>query len=102
MKPTLLAIAVLLLSPLAMAGTPSVDARQDRQHARIEQGVASGALTPHEAGRLRAQQVRIERRETRFKSDGVVSRGERLRLQRSQQRAHRNIRRHKHNLRCGH
>ncbi len=102
MNRTMLVIALLLLSPLGMAGTSRVDVRQDRQHARIEQGVACGALTPREAGRLRAQQVRISRREARFKSDGVLSRGERLRLQRSLNRAHRNIRRHKHNLRCVH
>ncbi len=93
----LIAVVVLLaLAPFVQAGTPNLDARQARQNARIEQGVASGALTAREAARLDAQQHRIARREARAKSDGMVTRRERAQLQRSAHRASRNIRHQKH------
>jgi len=45
---------------LAQAETPRIDARQERQEQRIEQGTASGRLTTKETARLDAQQSRIE------------------------------------------
>ena len=87
--------ALLLLSPFAIAGTPRVDARQQHQQARIEHGIEHGSLSPREQARLQAQQGRIARREVRAKSDGHVSRAERVHLKRSQNRASRNIRRQK-------
>ena len=66
--------------------TPRVDRREARQHARIRQGVRSGELTPREAARLRAGQVHVRRMEHRAKSDGVVTLGERVRLNRAQNR----------------
>lgn len=96
MNRLLLATALLLLAPLAMAGTPRVDARQERQDDRIDQGAASGELTHHEEARLEAQQDRIENKEDRAKADGVVTARERASLHRSENRASRNIRRQKH------
>lgn len=102
MKRFLLVATLLVLSPLAIAGTPRVDARQARQHTRIDQGISDGTLTPREAARLDAQQVRIDRREQRAKSDGIVTGRERARLTRSQNRANRNIRRQKHDAQHRH
>lgn len=93
----LLTTLLLLQSSLVLAeATPVVDARQNRQEARIDQGIRSGELTPREAARLDAQQDRIERREARAKADGDVTARERVRLHRAENRASRNIARQKH------
>lgn len=96
MKRLLLATALLVMIPLAMAGTPKVDARQERQEDRIDQGAASGELTHREEAKLNAQQEHIENKEERAKADGVVTARERASLHRSENRASRNIRRQKH------
>ena len=74
-KRLLLAAFIAVLAPLsaAIAGaeTPRVDQRQENQGRRIDQGVASGSLTPGEVKRLEAQQGRIENAEARAKADGV-------------------------------
>ena len=76
---------------------PGVNARQAVQHVRIQQGRASGELTPGETRRLRAQQGHIRRTERRMKADGELTAGERARLHGKQNRAGRNIHRKKHN-----
>lgn len=93
-------VAMLCLSSLAasahdVAG-PGIDQRQARQQTRIQDGVASGALTGREAFRLERQQWAIGRMEWRARADGYVSAGERLRLNQLQDRASRNIRWQKH------
>jgi hypothetical protein len=80
----------------AQTNTPGVDARQERQQQRIDQGVASGELNQREAARLNRQQDRIEKMEERAKADGVVTKGERRALHNAQDRASRNIARQKH------
>jgi hypothetical protein len=69
------------------------------QEQRIQQGVNSGQVTPREAGRLDAQQARIQQQESRMKSDGQLTGRERAKLTREQNRASRNIYRKKHNVR---
>ena len=78
-----IAIAGLAASTAAEAGTPWVDHREHRQWERIYGGIQSGQLTPREAGSLLAGQARVRRLEHRFKSDGVVTVGERIRLHRA-------------------
>lgn len=78
---------------------PRIQAREQRQQQRIQQGIQSGQLTPREAYRLEAQQSRIQATENRMKADGNLSRGERVRLTRMQNRANRNIYWKKHNNR---
>ena len=73
------------------------DRRQNRQGARIQQGVKSGELTQGEASRLRQQQRRINRVENRAEADGTVTGAEKARLENMQDRASRNIYRKKHN-----
>ncbi|MBN8739786.1 MAG: hypothetical protein BGP24_22765 [Lysobacterales bacterium 69-70] len=89
-------MTAVLLAGTAAAATPNVDAREANQRARIDQGVASGALTRREAAGLRAQQAHIRRDERAAKADGVVTRGERRRLQHELDHASANIDVQKH------
>ena len=91
-------IAGLALLPMgaALAGTPVIDQREQRQEERIDQGVASGELTRREARRLEAQQTHIDRMENRAKADGVVTGRERARIHQTQDRASARIARNKH------
>jgi len=86
-----------LLASVAVAGTPRIDRREARQHARIAAGRHSGALTRPEIARLRAGQRHIHRMERRAGRDGIVTRGERRRIERAQDRESRAIYRLKHN-----
>ncbi len=98
---SLAGILGIMAAGAALAGTsdPVIQQREANQEGRIEQGIKSGQLTPKEAGRLEAQQARIQQREERMKSDGNLTAGERKRLTREQNRASRNIYRKKHNNR---
>jgi hypothetical protein len=84
--------------PVAPA-TPQVDQRQANQQQRINQGVASGELTPREARKLQREQNRIARHEAAAKADGTVTPQERRRLHREQDQASRHIAKKKHNRR---
>ena len=76
--------------------TPGVDQRQINQERRIEQGVASGQLTPREAARMQRQQNRVAAAEADAKADGRVTATERARLHAMQDRNSRRIQRQKH------
>jgi hypothetical protein len=86
----------------AQTATPGVDARQERQEQRIDQGVASGELNQREAARLNRQQDRIEGMEERAKADGTVTNQERRQLNRAQNRASRHIAKEKHDRQKAH
>jgi len=92
----------IITGGIALAGNtddPVIQQREANQQKRIDQGVASGRLTPREAGRLEAQQAKIKQDETRMKADGNLSRRERTKLTKEQNRASRTIFRKKHNRR---
>lgn len=78
------------------ANTPNIDKRQANQAARIEQGKASGELNAKEAARLDAGQARVESKEAKAKSDGVVTKKERAKLQHAENKQSRKIYRQKH------
>ena len=59
---------------------PNIQQRMQNQQQRIDQGVASGQLTPKEAGRLQAQEAKIKQDEARMKSDGKLTPKERKKL----------------------
>ncbi|MCZ2292750.1 MAG: hypothetical protein LC125_12470 [Burkholderiales bacterium] len=82
--------------PAPAASMPRVDARQARQEARIGQGAASGALTPHEQRRLQREQRAITKAETKAEADGTVTAQERRKLHRMQDAASRDIHHQKH------
>lgn len=102
MKPIRYFIAIALAVPVlafAQANTPRVDQRQANQLRRIDQGVATGRLTPREARHLQHGQRRVARMERRAKADGVVTRRERARLRAAQNRQDQRIYALKHNHR---
>ena len=93
---TTAAAALAQTPPAGAASTPGVDARQQRQAARIEQGAASGQLTHREARRLHREQRAIANAEAQAKADGTVTRAERRHLQHRQDHAGQHIRQQKH------
>ncbi len=94
----LLAIAAGALGLGAQSAQAGVNAREARQRERIHAGVHDGSLTRGEAGRLGREQVRVERRERRFRrDDGQLDAGERARLQRSLSHSSRHIYGARHN-----
>ena len=95
----ILGCSLTLASLPAVAGTycPWIDWREHRQQERIYQGVRSGQITPGEYARLEREQAHIRRAEARMKSDGVLTRNERARLARMENKASRDIYRAKHN-----
>ena len=60
--------------------TPGVDRTQQAIAARIQQGMASGHITPSEARELYRRDREIEMRENRMKSDGRATAQERQQL----------------------
>ncbi len=77
-------------------GTPRVDAREAKQQARIDAGVASGQLNARETNRLDKQHARVAGAEANAKADGTVTAAERRHLKRMQRRASANIHAQKH------
>lgn len=99
MRIPLIAAAVVVLSTTASfaQSTPTIDQRQANQQTRINQGVASGQLTPREANNLQRGQARVQRMENRATSDGVVTRREQARINHAQNVQSRKIFNKKHN-----
>ena len=73
-----------------------IDARQDRQMARIEAGVRRGDLTRGEYRRLMEEQREIRAMERHFRADGWIDAREFRRLERALDVASNNIRDEKH------
>jgi cytoskeletal protein RodZ len=94
----LMGVLVIAMSgvTLAQTATPRVDQREANQAQRIQQGVASGQLTPRETARLQNEQARIQNAEAKAKADGTVTPKESARLERMQNKASRDIAREKH------
>jgi hypothetical protein len=90
------ALALAALAAPALAGTPRLDAREHNQRQRVAQGVRSGELTRPEARRLVRGEVGLHRAERYAKSDGVVTRAERFRLENRADRMSARIYRQKH------
>jgi hypothetical protein len=93
-------ILVVMGAGAASAGSsydPWLEKREWVQDQRIEQGVASGALTPWEARLLDREQQRIQCMEAHMKADGYLTAREKLELHREQNLASLHIWRLKHN-----
>ena len=85
MKTLLLASLVLAVtSATSFAGTPWINARQNAQANRINNGVVSGRLTPTETVKLVQGQNHVQNLENKAKADGVVTPFERLRIHAAQ------------------
>ncbi|MGH8805620.1 MAG: hypothetical protein ACREXN_12795 [Polaromonas sp.] len=83
-------------APTDPLATPRIDQRQVNQQKRIDQGVASGQLTPQETARLEKREGKIAADEARAKSDGKVTHAERRRLRHEENHASKAIYKQKH------
>lgn len=103
MLKTLLCTTALTLAfaapGFAQTATPGIDKREANQEKRIEQGVKSGTLTKREAARLEAGQDKVEKMEDKAEADSKVTKQERKRIHREQNRQSRRIYDKKHNRR---
>ncbi len=82
---SLLASALFMglgLAPVMAQGTstPAIDRTQQTISARIQQGMASGHITPSEARELLRRDREIDLRESRFKANGTATPQERQQL----------------------
>lgn len=100
-----ISLALLVAGVLGVAGLsqadagtrdPRVNARQQNQHQRVKQGVQSGELTRRETGALAREQRDIRQLERAYKSDGTLTRSERVDLHQEQNQASRHIYNQKH------
>lgn len=98
LKPIITGLLILGIAAPVFAGerTPNLNKREFNQRQRIEQGARSGELTRPETRRLVRGEVRLHRNERIAKSDGVVTAGERTRLQSEANRMSDRIYRQKH------
>jgi hypothetical protein len=80
----------------AQTNDPGIRQKMENQQKRIDQGVASGALTPREAGKLEAEQARIKQTEGRMNADGNLTSKERQKLNNMQDNASNKIYRQKY------
>lgn len=92
------AVTVLSCGASAYAAEGEVNRRLERQKARIEQGVKSGELTPHEARHVERHDKAIHRQEKKDRQEngGTLSPKEQAQLNRELNRNSRQIRRAKH------
>ena len=77
--------------------TPKIDKREANQQGRVADGINSGALTAKEAGNLEKRETKITADEQMAKADGKVTKAERAKLNREENRASKKIYRKKHN-----
>ncbi|MET0535962.1 MAG: hypothetical protein ABW171_17230 [Steroidobacter sp.] len=98
-------LALIIAGVLGVAGLSQADAgtrdrgvnqRQQNQHQRIKQGVQSGELTRRETGALAREQRDVRQLERAYKSDGELTRAERVDLHQEQNQASRHIYNQKH------
>jgi uncharacterized membrane protein YebE (DUF533 family) len=83
-------------APTDPAATPGIDQRQANQQSRINQGAASGQLTPREQAHMQTRQNHIASDKAAAKSDGVVTKQERAHIRHEQNRASKRIHKQKH------
>jgi hypothetical protein len=106
---TLIAALALSMGGLAMAqtatpvvapkdpmATPGLDKREANQQKRIDQGVASGALTAQETNRMDKREAKLNADEAAAKADGKVTHKERMHLKNEAKRDSAAIYRQKH------
>jgi len=93
-----LATALALLGLALPSMAAEVDQRQERQQARIAEGVENGSLTPGETAHLERKEARIHReiRRDRAANGGVLTPGEKAHINRQEDRVSRQIYREKH------
>lgn len=102
---TLSLAGALLFTSAGFAADPQTNEATQRnlnQQERIEQGLKSGQLSTKEAGKLEAEQARINRTEARdLKQTGRLTPAEQARINQMQNKASADIYRDKHNAVTG-
>ena len=78
---SIMAVAVIVVSGSIQAA--NVNQREAAQRSSIRSGYEDGSLTGKEAKRLRNQQLKVERKEQAFRSDGELTKRERVNLQKN-------------------
>lgn len=96
---TLLSASIAVPAFAQSTATPNVSKRQLQQQKRIADGVRSGELTAKESAHLEAREAKIQADKQAAKADGVVTAGERAKLQAEENRASKKIYQKKHNAR---
>ena len=76
--------------------TPKIDKREANQQGRIADGINSGALTAKEAGNLEKREAKIATDEQAAKADDKVTRAERTKMRREENRTSKRIYKQKH------
>ena len=76
-----------------------IDSREQEQQKRIQEGVASGELKGKEAQHLEKEQTKIKGMEDKAEANGKISKREKRRIERAQNRASNDIYKKKHNKR---
>ena len=77
--------------------TPVIDKRAVNQEKRIEAGEKSGQLTPKEANNLEKRETKLNNDIAAAKADGKVTKAERAKLTREENRDSKRIHHKKHN-----
>lgn len=77
--------------------THRADKRQKNQKHRVKQGAKSGEITKREAKSIKYSAKSANRYEKKAKSDGTVTKKEKLRIEHKQDKTSRKIYRTKHN-----
>ena len=80
-KLSVVAILVLWLGLANIYAKGRVDKRQQKQKARIKQGVRNGSLTKKEARKLKKEQRNIKKKVKRMKADGELTDKEKAKLE---------------------
>lgn len=105
---TLLAVTglsglILASSLYAADANVAADVQRDvNQQQRIEQGLQSGQLTTHEAGKLEHEETAVDRMEKRDLRNGTLSAREQRRLTAAQNKVSRDVYSEKHDAAVGH
>ena len=94
MKTLILVVLGSIISLSAQAGRNQN--REKHQENRIGQGVKSGALTRNEARKLKHGQNKVDHYQDKAQEDGELSRKEKVRLEKMQDKQSRAIYRQKH------
>ena len=97
MERIILILAVFCLLSHADSQADRASRRQQRQRARIAEGVQSGELTQGEVANLKSGQRRIRHARKKAAADGVVTDQEKLKLEKMEDHQSRKIYRKKHN-----
>jgi hypothetical protein len=98
MKRTLIIAAITAIAATSMSAETRVTRRQERQQARIAQGIRSGSLTPREAAALETKQAKLQAEKVDMREDngGTLTARDKAILNRQQNRLSRNIYVEKH------